>query len=341
MLHIQQIHYVVVDFFFVLSGFVAYESIKRIDQQGKTGPGISSFLWKRFVRLWPMVFVVLVASLGFELIRILGGLLLDGSSQIHPFFGKPIWSWFVAISLLQISSRAAMTWAVPLWSLCALWWGTFLTLVSVKYFGLSRIWTVIVFGFGLQALGFYLDHGWIQQNGVYFGFNALGRAAVGICVGLLLREWFNKSVLDVRAICLVLTIVFVAGFTYLDVKYGFTASVLASIVFAPLIVLLAQLNPTNPSLRVQNLCNWAGMVAFPIFAWHWLAITVLENVFLRLSVGSMNTVGTFWPHYLLVLLLTLAFWKTSTKFVEPVVEGKLKALGARYFTFARTPTAKI
>ncbi len=340
-LHIQQIHYAVVDFFFVLSGFVAYESVKRMSQNHHSDAGISRFLWKRFARLWPLVFVVLFASLGYELIRILGGSIVDGSNQINPFFGKPIWSWFVAVSLLQISSRAAMTWAVPLWSLAALWWGTVTTLVSIKYFGLSRLWALICFGFGLQALGFYLDNGWIQQNGVYFGFNALGRAIVGICVGLLLRKWLNENRLDLRLACFVLTILFVAGFTYLDNEFGFTASYLASFVFVPLIVLLAQLNPVNPSLRMQKVCNFAGSVAFPIFAWHWLAITVLDNVLSRLPESQVDAIGTFWPQYFLVMSLTLAFWKISSRFFEPVVKAKLDSFGNRYLKFASTPAAKI
>ena len=340
-LHIKEIHYAVVDFFFVLSGFVAYESIKRMAEQANAQSGIANLIWKRFVRLWPMVFVVLAASLIYEVIRIIGGSLVDGSSQISPFFGKPIWSWFVAVSLLQISSRAAMTWAVPLWSLGALWWGTVATLISVKLFGLSRLWALITLGFAFQALGFYLDNGWIEKNGVYFGFNALGRAIVGICVGLLLRKWLNKNSFDLRATCAGLTILFVAGFTYLDKEFGFSASFLASLVFVPLIVLLAQSNPVNPSVRVQRICNFAGVVAFPIFAWHWLAITVLENVFLRLPESQMDVIGSFWPRYLLVLLTTLGFWKISTMFFEPVVERNLKSLGARYFEFARTPASKI
>ena len=340
-LHIQQIHYAVVDFFFVLSGFVAYESIKRITQQKNLDAGVSRFLWNRFVRLWPMVFVVLLASLLYELIRILGDYLLDPTSQIHPFFGKPVWSWFVAAMLLQITSKAAIIWAVPLWSLSALWWGTIATVVSIKYFGLSRLWAVMSFGFGLQALGFYLDNGWIQENGVIHGFNALGRAIVGICVGLLLREWLNKNTLDLKLACFVLNIIFIVGLNYLDSKIGFKASFLSAFVYIPLIVLLIQLNPLKPSIRLQNVCNFAGAVAFPIFAWHWLAYTVSENVFLRLSERQLDVMGRFWPQYILVISLTLAFWKISAVFFEPFVQRKLIAFGDRYLKFASAPRAKI
>jgi peptidoglycan/LPS O-acetylase OafA/YrhL len=106
-------------------------------------------------------------------------------------------------------------------------------------------------------------------------------------------------------------------------------------------VLLAQLNPVNPSLRMQKVCNFAGSVAFPIFAWHWLAITVLDNVLSRLPESQVDAIGTFWPQYFLVMSLTLAFWKISSRFFEPVVKAKLDSFGNRYLKFARTPAAKI
>lgn len=119
-----------VDFFFVLSGFVLVHawSPRLVDRVA-----FREVVAKRFWRLWPLHFVVLFAFFGIELLKavLLGYMTLP--LEEAPFTASRSWMALVSSLLLlhPFNLHGSTTWNGSAWSLSALFW------TSVLFAGLA------------------------------------------------------------------------------------------------------------------------------------------------------------------------------------------------------------
>ncbi|WP_442755696.1 acyltransferase family protein [Methylocystis sp. JAN1] len=116
-LQITKNAYLAVDFFFILSGFVIAANY---------APGIAHggdlrvFLTKRFFRLYPLHFVILVALVGLEIVK-LAAQERAGASDIAPFTGPNSLSLLLEnlLMLQGVGLEGRLGWNPPAWSVGA------------------------------------------------------------------------------------------------------------------------------------------------------------------------------------------------------------------------------
>jgi len=212
--------YLAADFFFLLSGFVvAYAYDDRIGQR-IGGDQYRIFLWKRFVRLYPMIFFGTLMGFGVSIIGslqpthhlnvIATAALLPASLVLAPLgllfsydafpLDNPMWSIFFELIANAVYGAAPKTSFALRWALLA---GAALALFAVSY----------VFG-GLQRVGFHnfgsFAAGFVRvaypfAAGVFIfrlGFHNRSRipsilAEILVCAALLVVLWM-PSISDTR-----------------------------------------------------------------------------------------------------------------------------------------------
>ena len=122
-----------VDFFFVLSGFVIMHAWgSRLD-------GVSSakeFMRKRFWRIWPLHFAILMAFLGIELMKAGAGLLVALPLDGAPFTNARSWASLISnIAMLQsLNLHGTTTWNGPAWSISVEFWTYVIFMATVLAF---------------------------------------------------------------------------------------------------------------------------------------------------------------------------------------------------------------
>lgn len=122
-----------VDFFFVLSGFVIMHAWgSRLDGVANA----KEFMRKRFWRIWPLHFAILMAFLGIEVMKAGAGLLvalpLDGAA----FTNARSWSSLITnIAMLQsLNLHGTTTWNGPAWSISVEFWTYVIFMATVLAF---------------------------------------------------------------------------------------------------------------------------------------------------------------------------------------------------------------
>lgn len=127
-----------VDFFFVLSGFViAANYSERLQDLGQIG----RFAWLRVARLYPLHFVILMAFVGYEVVKL--GVLMYQTGSVGDAFAAPndIHTLVSNLFMTQgLGTTTELTWNWPSWSISTemMAYFTFAALISI--FGRHK-WT--------------------------------------------------------------------------------------------------------------------------------------------------------------------------------------------------------
>lgn len=112
--------YVLVDYFFILSGFVIHHAYGR---KLTNGAKSVSFLIKRFGRVYPMHFAMLAVMVGLELLK--AALILVGvGAETQPFQGAfELDGLFYSLLLMQsVGFHPDGVWNTPSWTISVEWW---------------------------------------------------------------------------------------------------------------------------------------------------------------------------------------------------------------------------
>lgn len=176
--------YVLVDFFFVLSGFVMWPSMPHSRATWSKDAG--RFIVKRFLRLWPMlIFAVIVSNVIYWITRYTEhpSQLLVGYDQNRKWT-----TVLAAAAMLQVIVSNSMFMIVPLWSLSAEWLTNLFYTPLTALRGNKGILYAIFAGYLALNIGLTMDRGWIDFIGPIRHFEALGRAVLGFGFGLLVRK---------------------------------------------------------------------------------------------------------------------------------------------------------
>jgi len=307
--------YLLVDFFFVLSGFVLQPSLP--------GPGSDirqktwRFVARRFIRFWPMVTAVLV----FRFLLWLQWQLRDQpivAAGHSPRLSHWPLSFVGAALLLQIVIGSAGQWTGALWSLSAEWWSN---LFAIPFSASRRSWSLYL---GL-AIGYgFLGLGWILHQPAIFGARAMGRAVVGFFIGMLVRRWFDRKPERASVVRLLSALVLVGGFFVYQQHYGNGALLLAAPVFAYLVLQVARIDQANVRPRLLKVSTFLGTMSFGIYAWHpnmyMLFAAMSLPVFTSQEIGSspLNLLTTS----ALVLIASVAMTVLTIRFVERPLQSR-------------------
>jgi peptidoglycan/LPS O-acetylase OafA/YrhL len=260
--------YLLVDFFFVLSGFVITHSYA--DRLG-TLEDLGTFAIRRFGRLWPLHVVVLLAFVLAEGAKAV--MAARGASFYYPPFSGATSLHAIVVNLGFAHSfgiEQQLTWNPPSWSISAEFW-TYLIFGAALVF--TRTWlgrirfatevliaailigsAVILILFSKHAMDATYDLG-------------LARCLYGFLVGhLTYRLWqavshvrFSAGLAEGGALIAVIGYVSLAGHS----GYSF----LAPLVFA-LVVLVFAFEAGPVSRLMSNPVNeWLGRISYSIYMW--------------------------------------------------------------------------
>ena len=330
------LHYLVVDFFFVLSGIVLFPGIQRVFQAPQSSRQDYKFLWQRFLRLWPLTVAVLAVSLVVEIAVYLYEQTSGVAGPEPAFSVRPIWAWFFALGFGQLTIWASWVWSPPLWSLAALWWATVVTILGQRIRKFDVAWVCLATGILLELMCFEFNGEAISQGQAYFGWIGFARALVGFNAGLLIRKYL-LSPGNGRSFPNFVYFALLIPFTFLiDSHFHEQTVILAPLIWLPLILALANLETSKLSRHTTNIITTIGKYSFPIFVWH---VIVLRMCFYSQKIfGYKIDTDVFWGSlmlYLQVVLVTVLISALTMKFVEPRIVIVLERIGGKHLPFLR------
>lgn len=291
--------YTLVDFFFVLSGFVLAPSYLRVNTFGEA----SRFLADRAFRLFPMAIATLIFVVGIQIIVDIKHIVLDerNSSRIDTSFV----TLFAAFGLLQIFSHSATLLNYPLWSLSAEWLSNFFVVSRPIFKRYNSSFFLVIGCFFIWHFQ-SSDNGWEEQ---------FGRAISGFYFGIILRQIRNRMSLGARyrLIASLALVVFINITIYF---MGSKFSYLSPLTYGLLIIQLSCIDIRSKS-TLSKVASFMGRYSYGFYAWHFPLLSIsailIEKAFVQFYGSS-----TISQHLtvLLCFTLTVTFTHLTLKYLE-------------------------
>jgi peptidoglycan/LPS O-acetylase OafA/YrhL len=261
--------YVLVDFFFVLSGFVLYPSLPQSSQHALRD--LWRFVARRLLRLWPMLIAVIVTS---NLIYLVTHYV---THELH-FDLNRRWGYLIsALLFLQSIVSTSMFMVVPLWSLSAelianFFYAPFTLMRSNK----SLIYVVLA-GYLALNIGLTMDQGWISFIGPIRGFEAIGRAIIGFGIGLLLRKNLKKLHRLRNPLFLVAGGYAAWWSLFSDQSYGYNNTYFVGLIYAFFILQVSRYE-LRPESIIGKFAAFLGRYSYGIYAFHQVVIDLTAHM---------------------------------------------------------------
>ena len=325
--------YLLVDFFFVLSGFVLFPSMP---QKIRSFPKDAlRFVVKRVFRFWPMLLAVLLFTWAAHTYLIQAENILKPAPTFpDPNFTSELFVQSLLLMHIWVSAAIAMNWS--LWSLSAEWFANliFTPLTALKGFG---IWLGIIAGYVMLWYGLNHDQDWIGNSSTFGSgpireWEALGRAMLGFGLGLLVRK--HLAVLTkIRNRWMFVVSLAVAwllfqshGFFQDDMVYWTTY--FAGPVFALLVLQASQFNPSASGIWGKFL-TFMGKMSFGIYAFH-VVVSLNYDKFVPEALGSPFPGDEKWTIYLVTKIVMVSFISFVLAYgTNWIFERPLQALGRK------------
>jgi len=332
-INIINLHYTIVDFFFVLSGFVLWPTLKRLQVADAQTKPVSNFLWKRFVRLWPFSFLVLTATLAFVSVLVAYERIAGTQGADSVLADRPLLGWPIALLFLQIFSHAAWAWCVPLWSLSALWWATVVTVVASRHQRV-RFDVVLLLVGTITEIACLVHDG--QASDAAYGLTGFSRALIGMNLGLIVRRIMIERTLPNRWFLSIVALAAFSGLLVADSHAHLLALVMAPWVMVTAVLILAGMNTDALSSRKAAFLSEMGKYSFPLFIWHVLVLQIYGDALLLTKVPETSILSSFQVTYVIVATSTLAVAAVSMRKLEPPISRVLSRIGEKYLPFVQT-----
>jgi len=314
--------YLVVDYFFVLSGFVIAHSY---GQRIGTGTQARDFLIKRVARVWPLHVLMLGVFVLLEVVRALTHL-----DSVPPFTGdRALGGILTNLLMIQaLGTEDSQTWNGPAWAVSAE------MLCYVVFTGLilwARRWSLILAGliaaFGLAILILYAPpEPWAAWMNTTWR-TGWARALYGFFLGMVvyriwtLRPPAGRGWQEATLILAALAFIWVAVGPW---------TVLASLAFAPLVwVLAGDRGPVSKALTWGPLVK-LGDVSYGIYLIHMFIITLMVIAARKLDLMHDRRIdfGSVWLNDLLVLVflaVVIGLAILSYRFIETPARDAVSA----------------
>jgi peptidoglycan/LPS O-acetylase OafA/YrhL len=272
---------ILVDFFFVLSGFViAYAYAGRVS----TGADLGRFIMLRFGRVLPLHVVVLAAFIAMEGFKAMAPGL--GAPDDAAFTGtNQISAILTNLFLVQVGTHDQLTWNTPAWSIAAeiVAYAAFgvAALLLGRRLGLAALAGAVV---SLAILWAVAPHGMVSTHD--FGDF---RAIYGLSVGVLVHRLTMGGIARQRALAArnrsgrwqwtaveVLTVA--AALAFIVNGYGTDAAFAAPVVFGIVVVVFAVEGGQVSALMRARPLVLLGTLSFSIYMVHMFIIMRMVNL---------------------------------------------------------------
>ena len=323
--------FLMVDFFFVLSGFVLAPGLPS--KVSSFGRDAASFVIRRVSRLWPVALVAIVLSTAVYEFSI--WYTHSTGAGFDYDVTRTTKNYLAAALLMQIWISKSMMMVVPLWSLSAEW---FVNLIYLPLSLLKRIAGPIVgigLGYALLWNGLANDHEWISWIGPIRGHEALGRALIGFGLGMLTRSLFDALagkfrwwLINFPLFALSLWLVWWLFGSYRD--YGYTVLYWAGAIFALVVLQGAGISVSQDSIPGRIMLR-LGVLSFGIYAFH----RTIMDAFNRLTAEPLHWYSTpiymapnsVWMRFLefkfiVVAVLSAGLAAVVNRWIERPIQGR-------------------
>ena len=276
--------WILVDFFFVLSGFViSLNYIERIPSLKK----LFQFQRKRFLRLYPLHLFTLILFLSWEIAELFGSSIFGFSLNSSPFEKNNINALISNIFLLQSWTSNQATFNYPSWSISAefVTYGIFGILILLSKNNRKLI--IIFLMISISALGLALSK-------TSFDIGSL-RCLYSFSIGALthlIYEKQKKSHSNLSSLPLTFSIFLNILLIIFFGTKEFNYLILFPILFAITIFIVA-ITPRNKlinKLLINRFLVYCGSLSYSIYMLHAFVWRIIQ-IFLKLFVGAFTKTG--------------------------------------------------
>tara|TARA_B100000780_G_C21102575_1_gene445021 strand:- start:769 stop:1896 length:1128 start_codon:yes stop_codon:yes gene_type:complete len=322
--------YLMVELFFVLSGFVIYNAYAKKIISTKD---LIRFQFLRFGRLYPVHLLFLVVYIFIEVAKYFAQYKFGISSpNSQPFLENNLAALFQHIFLIQAIGPTGndLTFNGPAWSISVEFFTYLLFGVGVLFFHKNK-----EFFFSVLALISLL----MLTTETTFGFSSLVRCFAGFFIGCLTANIIGKSSTTVPSYISLL--IFVAIFFFLQIKtpheYDLMIYFLSSTLIASLVLSKQGLLKKILNLKILT---WLGSISYAVYMSHSSIIWVMNQVVRIIlkkpeliidgqSIPQLSEIDTLIGWILIVVLVLLV-----SKFVLHFIEKPLRKK-SRHFAFTK------
>ena len=208
--HVIDKLYLMVDLFFVLSGFIMYHVYGSYFKVGASFKKIGGFLRARFARIYPLHLVTFLFMLGLAVLAYLGGALTGAMAIVFDFTAIP--SQLLLTQAMGTHHEA--TFNTPSWSISVEWWAYVLFPFLLLLLARTKIWSRVLL-IGLISVSYWYIMYYLQPEfwavrweqfghpeslpyalhtiDVITGAPAFMRCLCGFIWGMLVYEFFKKE----------------------------------------------------------------------------------------------------------------------------------------------------
>jgi peptidoglycan/LPS O-acetylase OafA/YrhL len=310
-----------VSIFFVLSGFlITYLIISEIEIKGKLD--IKNFYIRRFLRIWPLYFAVVIFSFilypGLKMILGVNNPL--GSNFIyHLFFLSNFDTLNIAQNCYGLNAMSQnITWSVSIEEQFYLFWPLIFLLPK-------KIWLFIIASLVIFSITFRIINADIEYVNYFHTFSVLidlligGLFAYGVKYSKRLMNLFEKSNTITHLILFSLTFfILYFGTSSLLGEYNNSLGRLITSIMFGLIIASQSLTKNKSILNLGNFKfgnNW-GKLTYGIYLLHPIAITMVDVTCRVLHFDYKKTFYSEFGMAIIMLILTFFLSKFSYKFYE-------------------------
>ncbi|WP_426130128.1 acyltransferase family protein [Pararhizobium sp. PWRC1-1] len=317
--------YLMVDFFFVLSGFViALNYANRLSSKAE----IVTFQRRRFWRLYPLHFFTLMVFLLIECLKYAFEQRTGVISNVPAFSTSDGSAFFANLFLLQGVVLNRTTFNLPSWSISVEFWTYLVFALTIGFFRL-RLMTAAALSIGAAAVLLYLEQGMLETQPIFALVRCIYSFFLGSCVAFL----FVRGSYRVGSLTALLFLACsVAGVWYLG---GTRAEIALPVLFAMTIFVVAGLKQASAARRVLEYPAfvWLGTVSYSIYMTHsivgWVVTQVLrfglklptvaaENGYVGVQLSREASLGVA---LLSIVAVLLTSWVTYKYIEDPFRHG--------------------
>jgi peptidoglycan/LPS O-acetylase OafA/YrhL len=327
--------YLFVDFFFVLSGFViAYNYFSRLADAPSKGETIS-FVIRRFGRLWPLHFAILVVMVAREAAKVYVTHRYGQMGNFAPFTGSsaPDTVVYNILFMHSFGLTSHPSWNGPSWSIGAEFF-TYLVFALVCMAGRRRalLLSLAIPVAAATAIALYSPR--LINSDYDFGFV---RCLYGFFTGVLLQQVFHlrplKRFRENRSFTLAEFVTLALVVAYIMFAHDNFAMMAAPLVFAAAIYVFAHEKGAVSALLHRAPFQALGKWSYSIYMVHW---------FVALSVTGVGKAVENRLHIPLSLMENGApslyiFNRSLTDLVVPLYLGIIVALASLTYRFIEDP----
>ena len=300
-----------VDFFFILSGFVLALNYGTLFENAIHKKDYILFMWKRFIRIYPVHITALLAMVLVELYRITMYHKMS-TPLADPAFGStgPTSYPELFYNLFLVHSwglhKNNLTWNIPSWSISCEWFAYFIfPWLFLSLYRLKSLFRNLL----LLLLSYYVL---ISFNETGTDLNTLiFRGLLGMGAGIFLfRIYISSDALPVflRSDYLIGIILFVCIFFY----QMFSSEFFCILLFIMLIYLVAYNRGRAARILCHPILKYLGMISYSLYLWNWVVLNFLDitvyYIFRRgtSSFDSLQNGGLFLIFFFVTIIVSSA-----------------------------------